>query len=420
MTKINRFGGHGESTGHSLSDKAGHGGLKPGLEGFASGLKGSFPQLAGTQRNEQRLDLAFAQEFEKLQQEWGVKQPMPTGTQDPLPILEGMPTLERTGMQGEPPLIEPAPMQAVRTHGHVMQGEGKAQPLPQDLPLPRGSRERIDGLAPTMSPQVDLPRTEKAMEGGKGQSPRVMSVQEDGGRHHPVEQLVSGISPETDQKVRLPGERVEWMRGERMERFPGLEGDSPQHMMRGGESRPETAEGGETGARLEKESDIPWLDELAMLPVIAQSGPVGLTQFQPVAGTEPMQGQHPVVTQAEQIVRKLVERAELGPLPSMKEMSNVHLSLDRGIFGLSGVGLSVSEGSVAVVLMGVQNPGSEALAAAGQVLVRELQKHFPSRPIRILAREDDRESGEISSIQSEVEAPILGLAQREFTQGNRR
>src|SRR5690606_17078574 len=121
-------------------------------------------------------------------------------------------------------------------------------------------------------------------------------------------------------------------------------------------------------------------------------GVTSLFQSAPVQITP--QVQMPGTRQVDDILIKLVERAELNSYQAPKEIGNLQISLDRGTYGISGVGMSVTEGTVAVVLFGIQNPASEQLAAAGQVLVRELQKYYPNRNIRVLAKDEDLESKE--------------------------
>jgi hypothetical protein len=126
---------------------------------------------------------------------------------------------------------------------------------------------------------------------------------------------------------------------------------------------------------------------LEAFPVIAET----LNPFWPAPekGLPVTQGVSFPPEKAEQIARILVDRMEMvtvGRIPGDK--TGFHLTLNKASYGLSGVSVSLSSGALVVGLEGINDPVSQALAIAGQSLVRELQKHYPNRAIKIVALSD--------------------------------
>lgn len=178
---------------------------------------------------------------------------------------------------------------------------------------------------------------------------------------------------------------------------------------------------GENGRKLAGESDVAmdWTASLDSLPVIAESSTHYTLHslFQATTVQSPP-NTHPVAGQAEEIIRRLIDRTELAPTEKLSAVkSNLHLSLDRSVYGISGVGLAIRDGSVSVVLMGVADPGNAGLVAAGQMLVRELQKHFPNDSIRILSKADEEEDLQGPSGARKGRSPENRLLRNEFTRG---
>lgn len=136
------------------------------------------------------------------------------------------------------------------------------------------------------------------------------------------------------------------------------------------------------------------------LPVIAES----VNPFRLPAPSIASAAASPTIPteKVDQIVDILVNRLEtvtVGRLPG----GNFHLLLDRASFGVSGVSLSISPGTVAVVLEG--NFRSEALAPAAQTLVRRLQTHFPNRNIRVLAKSDSESAEQTEAAPENAAGP---------------
>ncbi len=386
MTTINRSGSHGGSPSGKTGDST-----KSGRSGLDSGP----PDKSVPQRKEMRLDLAFEQELQNLRLEWEGRGGRTAPETEPVQSLllsemSGRSQKDR-GRKGEPRQNE---------GGMLPQG---LQLTGQDSPRTGGAPEEksvLDWLAQVMQ-QADRPGVKRKVD-GTSQEEKEAGLLARGGQQR---------GPDRSGQP------------EQSHRGGGQESPDGTGMRHGTEGVPGGSEG-KRGDRKETEpgdpaGELAWLAGLESLPVIAQSAP-GLTSlFQSGAPVQGVQQTHPLVDQAGAIVQKMVERAEFGSLPSMKEMSGFHLALDRSVYGIHGVGLTVTQGAVAVVLMGVQAPDAEALAAAGQVLVRELQRYFPNRPIRILAKEDERTATESGGIHSEVEAPVLALSQRDLSRDRR-
>lgn len=147
-------------------------------------------------------------------------------------------------------------------------------------------------------------------------------------------------------------------------------------------------------ARLETD----WLHQVEECQLIAQYSPMNsLTAlFEPAAA--PSGPRHPLAENAEDIVRSLMDRLELNPLEKQAPRSSFELALDKSMFGISGIKISMTAGSLTVLLDGVADPAHAGLAAAGQQLVRDLQKNTGVRSVRLFARseEADGRSGDRS------------------------
>lgn len=138
-----------------------------------------------------------------------------------------------------------------------------------------------------------------------------------------------------------------------------------------------------------------WARLIDEFPLIAQYTPAtSLTAlFEPppatVAGPR-----HPLSENVEQIVNSLLNRMELNPLEKMHvPRANFELALDKSLFGISGINLSMTAGSLSVLLVGVTDPANPALAAAGQQLVRDLQRNTGVRSVRLHACGEDAVAG---------------------------
>lgn len=107
---------------------------------------------------------------------------------------------------------------------------------------------------------------------------------------------------------------------------------------------------------------------------------------------------HPLTEKVEQIARLLMERIDLTGTGKI-DGSGVRLVLDKATFGVSGVSLSFSPTGVSVALEGLDGPVTGALALAGQSLVLALQKHYPNRTIKIVAKGDENPEEPASTIR---------------------
>ena len=100
------------------------------------------------------------------------------------------------------------------------------------------------------------------------------------------------------------------------------------------------------------------------------------------------------IEQIAKIIVDGVERSLAGQISGGK--IDLQLALDHSRFGLSGISISLTANAFTVVLEGLSDPGSIALANAAQSLVRELQKSFPNRSVQIKGRSAIDE-GEVGS-----------------------
>src|SRR5690606_22077963 len=103
------------------------------------------------------------------------------------------------------------------------------------------------------------------------------------------------------------------------------------------------------------------------------------------------QPRHPIAENAEEIMQSLLNRLELDPLEKQVPRASFELALDKSVFGISGINVAMTAGSLTVLLVGVKNPADPALASAGQQLVRDLQKTTGVRSVRLHARAEEEE-----------------------------